>query len=314
MKVGPSLEDNLRRAAIMREEIGPARKLMMDANQCWDVGEAIRQMNALARFDPWWIEEPTSPDASGMPIAAHRTHRVANPARPARTGSSAILKADASASPGGSCRVARVNESGHPQHGRESGARLPARRGVGDPRAPCSTFRSSITSRTRPLEDGALKRDHPRATSSIPWDPERAIHGTHAARRQLRSSTIRSTSTVPRGGPGIGTLAARVGSAWRSAPAFPAPHQLHRPSPRNPPPIRSARSVSDSSTDTSQCVRPRRWAPRRGRRLDWWRTRIGSRRALLWTWPRWPCVRRKPFARVARSPRVGGPAIPGAQT
>jgi len=62
MKVGQSLEDNVRRAAIMREEIGPGRLLMMDANQCWDVGEAITQMKALARFDPWWIEEPTSPD------------------------------------------------------------------------------------------------------------------------------------------------------------------------------------------------------------------------------------------------------------
>ena len=62
MKVGMSLEDNLRRAALMREEIGPSRKLMMDANQVWDVGESIRQMKELARFDPWWIEEPTSPD------------------------------------------------------------------------------------------------------------------------------------------------------------------------------------------------------------------------------------------------------------
>jgi len=62
MKVGLSLEDNVRRAALMREEIGPDRLLMMDANQCWDVGEAIAQMKALARFDPWWIEEPTSPD------------------------------------------------------------------------------------------------------------------------------------------------------------------------------------------------------------------------------------------------------------
>ena len=62
MKVGQNLEDNLRRAAIMREEIGPDRKLMMDANQCWDVDESITQMKALARFDPWWIEEPTSPD------------------------------------------------------------------------------------------------------------------------------------------------------------------------------------------------------------------------------------------------------------
>ena len=62
MKVGQNLEDNLRRAAIMREELGPDRILMMDANQCWDVDEAITQMQALARFDPWWIEEPTSPD------------------------------------------------------------------------------------------------------------------------------------------------------------------------------------------------------------------------------------------------------------
>lgn len=62
MKVGQNLEDNVRRAAIMREEIGPQRKLMMDANQCWDVDEAITQMKALARFEPWWIEEPTSPD------------------------------------------------------------------------------------------------------------------------------------------------------------------------------------------------------------------------------------------------------------
>ena len=62
MKVGQNLDDNIRRAAIMREEIGPSRKLMMDANQCWDVDESIRQMKGLARFDPWWIEEPTSPD------------------------------------------------------------------------------------------------------------------------------------------------------------------------------------------------------------------------------------------------------------
>jgi L-fuconate dehydratase len=62
MKVGASLEDNMRRAALMRHEIGPGRRLMMDANQVWDVNEAIRQMKELSRFDPWWIEEPTSPD------------------------------------------------------------------------------------------------------------------------------------------------------------------------------------------------------------------------------------------------------------
>jgi L-fuconate dehydratase len=62
MKVGANREDDVRRAALMREEIGPDRKLMMDANQAWDVGEAIDNMRELARFDPWWIEEPTSPD------------------------------------------------------------------------------------------------------------------------------------------------------------------------------------------------------------------------------------------------------------
>ena len=62
MKVGGDLKDDLRRLAIVREEIGPTRKLMVDANQKWDVGESIRWMKELARFDPWWIEEPTSPD------------------------------------------------------------------------------------------------------------------------------------------------------------------------------------------------------------------------------------------------------------
>ncbi len=62
MKVGSNIEDDVRRAALIREEIGPNRKLMMDANQIWDVDEAIQNMQRLKDFDPWWIEEPTSPD------------------------------------------------------------------------------------------------------------------------------------------------------------------------------------------------------------------------------------------------------------
>ena len=62
MKVGRNLEDDLRRASLIREEIGWERTLMMDANQVWDVSEAIRCMKELARFRPHWIEEPTSPD------------------------------------------------------------------------------------------------------------------------------------------------------------------------------------------------------------------------------------------------------------
>jgi len=62
LKVGANLDDDMRRASIIREEIGPDRKLMIDANQVWDVSEAIYFMNHLKKYDPWWIEEPTSPD------------------------------------------------------------------------------------------------------------------------------------------------------------------------------------------------------------------------------------------------------------
>ena len=62
LKVGARLEDDVRRLGIAREELGPDRTLMIDANQVWDVPEAIEWVNALQRFDPLWIEEPTSPD------------------------------------------------------------------------------------------------------------------------------------------------------------------------------------------------------------------------------------------------------------
>jgi len=62
MKVGRDIADDVRRARIAREELGTGRRLMMDANQVWDVGEAIANVKQLATFDPWWIEEPTSPD------------------------------------------------------------------------------------------------------------------------------------------------------------------------------------------------------------------------------------------------------------
>ncbi len=62
VKVGRNLADDVRRLTIIREEIGWERKLMVDANQVWDVPQAIAWMQELARFQPWWIEEPTSPD------------------------------------------------------------------------------------------------------------------------------------------------------------------------------------------------------------------------------------------------------------
>ena len=62
LKVGRDLDEDVRRARIVREEIGPDRSLMLDANQVWDVDQAIAWMHQLAPFHPLWIEEPTSPD------------------------------------------------------------------------------------------------------------------------------------------------------------------------------------------------------------------------------------------------------------
>lgn len=62
LKVGGDPAEDLRRARLIRSRIGPGHKLMMDANQKWDVDEAIRRTRQLAEVDPWWMEEPTSPD------------------------------------------------------------------------------------------------------------------------------------------------------------------------------------------------------------------------------------------------------------
>jgi L-fuconate dehydratase len=62
LKVGADLEDDVRRLRIAREVIGWDVALMIDANQVWDVPEAIAWMERLAEFRPLWIEEPTSPD------------------------------------------------------------------------------------------------------------------------------------------------------------------------------------------------------------------------------------------------------------
>jgi len=62
IKVGQDVADDVRRCDVVRQEIGSECKLMVDANQVWDVPQAIAWMEQLAPFDPWWIEEPTSPD------------------------------------------------------------------------------------------------------------------------------------------------------------------------------------------------------------------------------------------------------------
>lgn len=116
MKVGGRPDDDIRRARLVRACIGPDRKLMVDANQRWDVNEAIDRIRELAPFDLWWVEEPTSPDD----VLGHAT--IANAIAPVRvaTGEHAanrvIFKQLMQAGAIGvcqidSCRLGGVNEN-----------------------------------------------------------------------------------------------------------------------------------------------------------------------------------------------------------
>ncbi|MFF0264030.1 L-fuconate dehydratase [Kribbella sp. NPDC004536] len=62
LKVGANLDDDIRRMRLAREAVGPDIRIAIDANQRWDVPDAIRWVEALAPYDVWWVEEPTSPD------------------------------------------------------------------------------------------------------------------------------------------------------------------------------------------------------------------------------------------------------------
>ncbi|BCW47261.1 L-fuconate dehydratase [Arthrobacter sp. StoSoilB5] len=116
LKVGASLEDDIRRVGIAREAVGPDIRIAVDANQRWDVQEAIDWMAHLAPYDIAWIEEPTSPDdvlghaaiARGVdpvPVATgeHVQNRVMFK-QMLQAGSLQVLQIDAA-------RVAGVNEN-----------------------------------------------------------------------------------------------------------------------------------------------------------------------------------------------------------
>ncbi|MFE7871491.1 enolase C-terminal domain-like protein [Micromonospora humida] len=116
LKVGGDLADDVRRMGIARQAVGPQVRLAVDANQIWGVPEAIGWMRELAAFDPYWIEEPTSPDD----VLGHAAVRKAlSPIRVA-TGEHVhnavvfkqLLQADAvDVVQIDACRVAGVNEN-----------------------------------------------------------------------------------------------------------------------------------------------------------------------------------------------------------
>ena len=62
LKVGANLQDDVRRMRTARAAVGPDIRIAIDANQRWNVAEAITWTGELSQFDPYWIEEPTSPD------------------------------------------------------------------------------------------------------------------------------------------------------------------------------------------------------------------------------------------------------------
>ena len=82
LKVGGSLDEDIRRLSLARAEVGPDIKIAIDANQRWDVPEAIAWVRELQPYDLAWIEEPTSPDD----LVGHATIRKALGSTPVATG------------------------------------------------------------------------------------------------------------------------------------------------------------------------------------------------------------------------------------
>ncbi|MFK3980764.1 L-fuconate dehydratase [Micromonospora sp. NPDC050397] len=123
LKVGGDRADDLRRMALARQVVGPEIRIAVDANQRWDVAEAIDWMTALAPYDPWWIEEPTSPDdVLGHAAIRHGLKEVTPSGGPIRVATGEhvqnrivfkqLLQADAvDFVQIDSCRVAGVNEN-----------------------------------------------------------------------------------------------------------------------------------------------------------------------------------------------------------
>ena len=116
LKVGGRLEDDIRRLGIARAAVGPGVRIAIDANQRWDVAEAITWVRALDDCDLAWVEEPTSPDdvlghaaiARGIaPIPVATGEHMAN-----RVMAKQFLQADAlSVLQIDATRVAGVNEN-----------------------------------------------------------------------------------------------------------------------------------------------------------------------------------------------------------
>ncbi|HEY3976150.1 MAG TPA: enolase C-terminal domain-like protein [Streptosporangiaceae bacterium] len=116
LKVGGDAADDARRMALARAAVGPGIRIAVDANQRWSVPEAITAISALAPFQPYWVEEPTSPDevlglhrirVAVAPVQIAAGEHVANRVvfkQMLQAGALDFVQIDA-------CRVAGVNEN-----------------------------------------------------------------------------------------------------------------------------------------------------------------------------------------------------------
>ena len=116
LKVGGTVDDDVRRLGVARAVVGPDLPVAVDANQRWDVPEAIDWMARLAGFEPYWIEEPTSPDdvlghaavrAAVAPVRVATGEHVQNRVvfkQLLQAGAVDVVQIDA-------CRVGGVNEN-----------------------------------------------------------------------------------------------------------------------------------------------------------------------------------------------------------
>jgi L-fuconate dehydratase len=73
LKVGGDVDSDIRRLRVARVAAGEGARIALDANQRWGVHQAVDWMGRLAEFEPYWIEEPTSPDD----VLGHRAIREA---------------------------------------------------------------------------------------------------------------------------------------------------------------------------------------------------------------------------------------------
>jgi L-fuconate dehydratase len=116
LKVGGNVEADARRLALAREAVGPDVRIAVDANQRWSVAQAVSAIKALAPYDPYWVEEPTSPDEilglaairqAVLPVKIATGEHVANRVvfkQLLQAGALDFVQIDA-------CRVAGVNEN-----------------------------------------------------------------------------------------------------------------------------------------------------------------------------------------------------------